>query len=64
MVTQDSDHAIGVIVRVKFLLYIPVLWCSLIELLLEGYRRVVRTEHLRRQAFHVRREVLVQRRGL
>ena len=53
MVTQDSDHTVGVVVRIQLLLHGSLIGSTLVELLLERYRRVVRTEHFRSQALHV-----------
>jgi hypothetical protein len=53
MVTKDGDHAIGLIVSVQFLLYRRFHRRILVELLLEGDRSVVSTEHLRCETLHV-----------
>lgn len=60
MVTQDGDHAIGVIISVQLLLYGALSGCPRVQLLLECMRRVEGTEHLRCQTFHIRRQVPVQ----
>jgi len=60
MVTQDGDHTIGLIIRIHFLLYRSILRRILVQLLLKRYGRVVGTEHLSRQSFHVRLQVLVK----
>ena len=53
MVAEYSDHAVRMIVRVQLLLHRARFRCSLVELLLERYGRVMRTAHLRREAFHI-----------
>jgi hypothetical protein len=44
MVTQNSHHAIGLIVRVEFLLWGCVLKILAVELFLKSYRGIVGTE--------------------
>ena len=60
MVTQNGDHAIGVVVGIQLLLHSPVHRCSRVKLFLEGDRCVVCTEHLRCETLHVRCQMLVQ----
>lgn len=64
MVTQDGDHAIRFVVRIKLLLYGGFAGCVVVKLLLEGDRGVVGTEDLCSEAFHVRCKLLVDRRCL
>lgn len=53
MVTQDSHHTVSVVVGIQLLLHGSIFRRTLVELLLECDRRVVRTEHLRSEALHV-----------
>lgn len=64
MVTQDGDHAVGVVVRVELLLHRALLRGATVEEVLERQGRVIRTEDLSSQALHVRRQVTVQRASL
>lgn len=60
MVTKDSHHAVRLVVRIQQLLLVRRIWCVVIQLVLESDRRVICTKHLSCQAFHIRRQVLVE----
>lgn len=64
MVTKYGDHAIGMIVRIQFLLHRSILGRALVQLLLESYGCVISTKHLGSQALHIRCKVFVELRGL
>lgn len=64
MVTENGDHAVRMVIRIEFLLNCPRLRRALIELLLEGDRGIIGTEHLRGETLHVGLQVLVELRRL
>lgn len=64
MVTEDGDHPVGFVVRVKFLLDRSVTRSLLVKLDLESLRSIEGTENLGGKSLHVSVKVSVQFGGL
>jgi len=64
MVTEDSDHSIGFVVCVQFLLDGSVVGGLLVELSLESLRSIEGTENLGGKSLHIPVQVSIQLGGL
>ena len=60
MVTKNGDHSICLIVGIELLLKSGVRKRLVVELVLEGDRRIISTEDLRSETLHVGSKVLVE----
>ena len=61
MVAQDSNHTIGLIVSIEFLLHSCLIGRIIVQLFLESDGGVVCTENFRRQTLHFGGQMFVEK---